>query len=84
MARDADGSHAREIGLSAGWMSQIDPEALWPMWSPNGTRIAYRPTFRSVVRVIDIGLDRGVAVGEGGDPSWLDDDTLIIAEFKEA
>ena len=51
---------------------------------PGRHGIAYRPTFRSVVRVIDIGLDRGVAVGEGGDPSWLNDDTLIIAEFKEA
>ena len=62
-------------------MSQIDPEALWPMWSPDGTRIAYRPTFQSVVRIIDIGLDRGVAVGEGGDPSWLNDRTLIVADF---
>ena len=81
---DIDGSHAREIGLPAGWMSQIDPEALWPIWSPDGTKIAYQPTYKSAVRVIDIGLDRGVAVGEGGDPSWLNDDTLIIADFKEA
>ena len=64
-------------------MSQIDPEALWPMWSPDGTKIAYQPTFTSAIRVIDIGLDRA-EVGEGGDPSWLDDHTLIIADFKEA
>lgn len=80
---DIDGSHAREIGLSAGWMSQIDPEALWPIWSPDGTKIAYQPTYKSAVRVIDIGLDRGSEVGDGIDPAWLDDHTLIITDFKE-
>ena len=78
---DADGRHAHEIGLPAGWMSQMDPEALWPMWSRDGTKIAYLPTFQSAVRVIDIGLDRGADVGEGIDPSWLDDHTLIITDF---
>jgi len=80
---DSDGSHRREIGFSGGWMSQVDPEALWPMWSPDGTLIAFRSTIRSVVRVLDIDLDRGVEVGEGGDPSWLDAHTLIIPDFKE-
>ena len=77
----ADGSHAHEIGLRAGWMSQIDPEALWPIWSPNGTKIAYQPTFFAAIRVIDIGLDRGSKVAAGVDPSWLDDHTLIITDF---
>ena len=81
---DADGSHAHEIGRRAGWMSQIDPEALWPMWSPDGTKIAYQPTYKSAVRVIDIGLDRGSEIGDGIDPGWLNDHTLIIKDFQPA
>ena len=48
---DADGTDPRRIGHMTGGMSQIDLEALWPAWSPDGTQIAYQPMFTSPLRV---------------------------------
>jgi Tol biopolymer transport system component len=79
---DADGTHPREIGHSCCWMSQIDPEALWPTWSPDGSRIAYQPLYGGPVKVVDVDRDRGRPVGEGEDPSWLDGHTLIVTGFE--
>jgi dipeptidyl aminopeptidase/acylaminoacyl peptidase len=79
---DADGSNARALGSSCCWMSQGDPFALWPMWSPDGKQIAYQPLIKSPVKVIDVGLGRTRPAGNGTYPSWLDDHTLIIEGFS--
>lgn len=79
----ADGSHARALGHQSGWMSQIDPEALWPAWSPDGTAIAYRSLYNAPVTVIEVRTGRGRRVGEGSDdPSWLNDQTLIVEGYR--
>ena len=64
-------------------MSQIDPEALWPMWSPDGTRIAYQGLYDMPIKVVAVALGRGKPVAEGTDFSWFDDHTLIVADLKE-
>ena len=80
---DPDGSHPRKLGRSCCWMSQMDPEALWPMWSPDGSMIAYQPLYKSPIKVIGVRSGHVRKVGEGDDPSWLDDHTLIITDFEE-
>jgi hypothetical protein len=80
---DPDGSHPRKLGRSCCWMSQMDPEALWPMWSPDGSLIAYQPLYQSPIRFVDVRSGQVQKLGEGDDPSWLDDHTLIITDFKE-
>ena len=78
---DADGTDPRRIGHMTGGMSQIDLEALWPAWSPDGTQIAYQPMFTSPLRVFDISRDRrATSLGAVAcDPSWFDDHRLIVA-----
>ena len=61
----------------------MDPEALWPMWSPDGSMIAYQPLYKSPIKVIDVRFGQVRKVGNGADPSWLDDHTLIITDFEE-
>ena len=81
---DADGTHARPVGHSCCSMSQIDTEALWPMWSPDGTKVAFQTLYMHPIKFVDVGLGRQRMVGEGADPSWLDDHTLIIEGFSPA
>jgi Tol biopolymer transport system component len=78
---DADGDDAHPLGHDFSWMSQIDPEALWPTWSPDGTRIAYQPLYSSPVKIVDVRTGRSRSLGEGTDPSWLDDQTLIVTGY---
>lgn len=79
---DADGGDPRSYGRRGSWMSQIDPLALWPMWSPDGTRIAYEPLYRHGVDVINVATGRREARLDGvTNPVWLDDHTLIVEEY---
>jgi Tol biopolymer transport system component len=88
---DADGRHPhrlggdvrdlsrRDIDIDAG--SQIDPMRLWPRWSPDGTRIAYEPV--AVVRdygifAIDATTGERRRISDGHDPSWFNDETVIV------
>jgi Tol biopolymer transport system component len=87
---DADGSRARRL-VRAQW-ADVNPVALGsrrPMWSPDGTRVALkmetgcceaRPTGR--IGVVDLATGTFAVVAEGShprfQPTWLDDDTLII------
>jgi Tol biopolymer transport system component len=68
---DADGRNERQL---------VDDAGEHPVWSPDGTRIAYG--WRGQVRVVDVttGLVTRVAVGER--PSWLDEDTLIVERYR--
>jgi Tol biopolymer transport system component len=67
---------------SADSMSQIDPEALWPAWSPDGKQIAYEPLYGQGVVVDDL-RGRRIARFSGTDPSWIDEDTLIIEGYEK-
>ena len=77
---DADGSDPRALGRRASWCSQMDPRALWPMWSPDGSRIAYEPLCGSGVSIVDLSGEV-IRLGDGSDPSWLDPNTLIIQDY---
>ena len=81
---NADGSDPHLIGPYNAWMSQINATALWPMWSPDGTRVAYQGIIKNGVKIVDIrdgSVDRIGAAGTN--PVWLDNDTLIIEEFEQ-
>lgn len=78
---DADGSDPH--GRRAGWMSQIDPMALWPVWSPDGTRIVYERLYCQGVLVFNVLTRRVTKIGDGVDPSWADRDTLIVNDFGQ-
>jgi Tol biopolymer transport system component len=79
-----DGSEVRWVEGGGGWMSQVDPFALWPSWSPDGTRVAYQPLYGRNVLIADVGTRQVVdavridASDPNAAPVWLDDDTLII------
>jgi len=47
-------------------------------WSPDGTRIAYYTFHAQDVFVVDATAGQTTHVAEGSDPTWLDDQTLII------
>ena len=80
---DADGKHRRPLRAGSGWMSQVDPEALWPTWSPDGTKIAFERLYNQPVAVFD--LRTGLVIDRivGADPTWLDSDTLIVEAYGE-
>jgi len=80
---NADGTGARPIASFSTWMSQTNESALWPMWSPDGTRIAYQRLIKGGVKIVRI-RDGGVdGIGRAGtNPVWLDNDTLIIEGFE--
>jgi hypothetical protein len=61
-------------------MSQVDPEALWPVWSPDGGRIAYERLYGRGVFIVDLS-GQVTRIGGGSDPSWLDANTLIIQDY---
>jgi Tol biopolymer transport system component len=78
---DADGSDPRRLVDRLGWMSQIDLEALWPMWSPDGSRIAFQELYNTAAVVLDVGTGRLTRIGVGNDPTWVDSRTLIVENF---
>ena len=75
-----------EFGARSIWLADADgtdPRLLvegtnlkWPRWSPDGTRIAYDDA--GGVFVIDVVTGETSRVVDGGNPEWLDDDTLIV------
>jgi Tol biopolymer transport system component len=77
----ADGTHARPVLSGSAWMSQVDADALWPAWSPDGTRLAFQTLYGKRVTVVDVRTRRVTSTVQAGDPSWLDDDTLVMRWF---
>ena len=78
----------RVVGGGGAWMSQVDPTALWPVWSPDGSLVAYQWLYGHSVRVVDAATgtvvdNLPVEFGTNARPSWLDDDTLILALGSE-
>lgn len=82
----ADGTHSRRVQVLGGgeWMSQVDPQALWPLWSPNGRRIAFQRLYRSGLIVLDVSSGHFTSIGVGTGVSWFDDDTLIVENPMES
>ena len=79
----AQGTDRRAVGSGHAWMSQADPEALWPAWSPDGTRIAYESLYGRGIWIVDVRTGDTERLGNGIDPVWLDEDTLIVERFGE-
>jgi len=78
---DADGEHRRPVADAPAWMSQIDPERLWPTWSPDGSAIAFERLYGRAVVIVDVRTGRLTKLGTGVDPVWLDNHTLIVEEY---
>lgn len=47
-------------------------------WSPDGTRIPHWTFYPQDVFIEDVGTGQATYVGEGANPTWLDDHTLIV------
>ena len=81
---DANGSHVRDCALRlldqprrpGSPVAELVPRQL----DRDGSRPLYE--FRPI-RVVDVRSGHLQELGEGVDPSWLDDHALIIADFKE-
>lgn len=67
---------------AAAWMSQIDPERLWPAWSLDGSQIAFEKLYGREVLVVDVRTHRVTKLGRGLDPTWVDDRTLIVEGYE--
>ena len=80
---DADGSNRRGLRALTGGMSQIDPDALWPAWSPDGTKVAYELLYGLQVIVIDVRTGHITRLDKGIHPTWVDNHTLIIEGYQE-
>jgi hypothetical protein len=81
---NADGTNPRPlVDAGTGSMSQVDPQALWPLWSPNGHRIAFQRLYRSDLVVLDISSRHIRSVGDGTGMSWFNDHTLIVENRME-
>jgi Tol biopolymer transport system component len=76
----SDGERPHRISPETAWMSQISSSALWPAWSPDGTRIAYQPRMDRPLRIIEVSTGRTHTVATGTQVDWLDDDTLIVGD----
>ena len=79
---DADGADPRPLGRWKASMSQADPQRLWPMWSPSGTRIAYETLYGRGASVVEVSSGRVRRIG-GLPAGWADDYTLIIEGYRE-
>ena len=76
-----DGSSPRKISVAA-WMSNYS--RTWRLsWSPDGTRVAL-VKYRDIGKVFAVNAESGrpIPLGRGGQPSWLDDDTMIVEAFE--
>jgi len=74
---DADGTNTRPLGPSAGLMEVQDRTYTQrPVWSPDGTRIAFDNWGR--VGVLEVGSEQLTTLGHGINPSWVDDETLLV------
>jgi len=80
---DATGEHRRMLGTWRMSMSQVNPNALWPAWSPDGTRIAYEPAYGRGIRLVDVRTGRIRRLSPGINPIWLDEHRIIIEAFSQ-
>jgi Tol biopolymer transport system component len=71
---DPDGTNLRLLVRGPHW--------IWPIWSPDGTRIAYNTDDADgsdvKVFVVDVASGETTFVAEGVADDWLDDHTLIV------
>jgi Tol biopolymer transport system component len=75
-------AHADGTNLSA---LVSDPSSSGPMWSPDGTRIAYNnQATGNKVFVVDVATGETTFVAEGIAFDWLDDHTLIVEALPPA
>ena len=51
----------------------------WVRWSPDGARIAYSNGSGSAIYVVDVATGSTRKVGDGDQPEWLNDHTLIFS-----
>ena len=65
---DADGRSLNTLTVGDSWVAS-------PVWSPDGTRIAY--VSGGTVRVVGRDGSDGRAIGEGGHPAWSPDGTKL-------
>jgi Tol biopolymer transport system component len=57
-----------------------------PRWSRSGDILAYRngsSGASTTLHVVNVRSGRITDIGEGQDPSWLDDQTLIVADWEQ-
>jgi Tol biopolymer transport system component len=78
----ADGANPRAVTAGSEWMSQGDPNALWPVWSPDGTHVAFQRHVGDAIVIADVHARRIISMVEPGIPSWLDHDTLIVSWYS--
>jgi len=78
---DRRGAPGQQVNGDGGWMSQGDPDALWPAWSPDGSMIAFERLISLGVAVVDLRTGAHRLLGEGTKPTWVDDRTLIIENY---
>ena len=56
-----------------------------PRWSPSGDVLVYRDGSSgasTTLHVVNVRSGQVTDIGEGRDPSWLDDQTLIVADWE--
>jgi dipeptidyl aminopeptidase/acylaminoacyl peptidase len=70
---DPNGSHVRVL---------VEGSFERAIWSPDGTRIVVEQANVRRVFVVDVATGRMTRIGEGTRPTWLDDRTLIVEEFR--
>ncbi len=86
----ADGSE------QPGWLQPTDVHgsvaaidqlrSIVPRWSPSGDVLAYRDGSSgasTTLHIVKVGSGHITDIGEGRDPSWLDDHTLIVADWEQ-
>jgi Tol biopolymer transport system component len=70
---NADGTYQRVLARAVGG-GAINGGS----WSPDGTRIPHYDFFPQDVMILDVATGQSTYVGEGMEPTWLNDHTLII------
>lgn len=82
---DADGRHAHRLVRASGCctMAPFDWDWTRPVWSPDGTRIAFQwfGMMPEGIWVVDVATRAVTELGTGALPSWVDDRTLIIENY---
>ena len=85
----ADGSE--QLGVlqprnAHGSVAALDQlRSIVPRWSPSGDVLAYREGSRgasTTIHIMNVRSGRITDIGEGGDLTWLDDQTMIVADWE--